>query len=160
MNGFVAPGFAPVADAFAAHAEADPTHNAQLAVYHRGELVVDLFVGTALDADSLLPVFSSSKGATAIVVSLLVQRGLIDLDAPVAKYWPEFAAHGKADLPVRLVLSHQAGLAGVDGGYTIEDAMTHDGLAARLANQRPLWQPGSAFMYHALTVGTLADELV
>lgn len=156
----VAPGFEPVAEAFAAHAAADPTHNAQLAVYHRGALVLDLVVGTALEPDSLLPVFSSSKGATAVAVALLVQRGLIDLDAPMAKYWPEFAAHGKGDLPVRLVLSHQAGLIGVDGGFSLEELMTHDALAERLAAQRPLWRPGAAFLYHAVTIGTLADELV
>lgn len=159
INGLVTPGFEAVADAFAAHAEADPTHNAQLAVYLKGELILDLVAGTALQADSLLPVFSSSKGATAVAVSLLVQRGLVDLDAPMAAYWPEFAAHGKGDLPVRLVLSHQAGLTGVDGGFSLEEVMSHDALAERLAAQRPLWKPGAAFLYHAVTIGTLADEL-
>jgi CubicO group peptidase (beta-lactamase class C family) len=89
-----------------------------------------------------------------------VQRGELDLDATVATYWPEFAQAGKAAVTVRQVLSHQAGLHGVDGGFTIEEALAHTPLAERLAAQRPFWQPGQAFLYHALTVGTLADELV
>lgn len=150
----------PVADAFLAYGEKDPTHNAQLAVYHRGELVLDLTVGDTLQSDSLLPVFSSSKGATAVVVALMVQRGLLDLDEKVATYWPEFAQNGKGDVIVRQLLSHQAGLPNVDGDFTIDDAMEHDGLAARLAAQLPFWRPGAAFLYHGITIGTLADELV
>jgi CubicO group peptidase (beta-lactamase class C family) len=156
----VAKGLEPVADAFSAFGDADPTHSSQLAAYRGGELVLDLTVGPNLEPDSLLPVFSSSKGTAAIAIALMVERGLIDLDAPVAKYWPEFGANGKSDLPVRLVLSHQAGLTGVDGGFTMEELLEHDALAERLAAQRPLWRPGAAFLYHGLTIGTLADELV
>ena len=156
----VAPGLEPVQEAFEAQAQATEDHNAQLAVYVRGELALDLTTGTTVQPDSLLPVFSSSKGATAVVVSLLVQRGQLDLDERVATYWPEFAQNGKADITVRVLLSHQAGLNGVDGSYTMDEAMTHAALAEKLAAQRPLWRPGAAFLYHALTIGTLADELV
>ena len=111
----VHPGFERVAKAFEAHGAADPTHSSQLAVYHRGELVLDLTVGPNLEPDSILPVFSSSKGTAGIVVALTVQRGLLDLDERVATYWPEFAAQGKGEITVRQLLSHQAGLPGVDG---------------------------------------------
>jgi CubicO group peptidase (beta-lactamase class C family) len=123
-----------------------------------GERVIDLAHG--MGVDSLLPVYSSSKGAAAVVVGLLVQRGQLDLDATVATYWPEFAAGGKGAVTVRQVLSHQAGLPGVDGGFSWDDVAAHTPLAERLAAQIPFWQPGRAFMYHALTIGTLADELV
>ncbi len=116
--------------------------------------------GTGLESDTLLPVFSSSKGAIGIVVGLLLDRGLLDLDAAVASYWPEFAAAGKSRITVRQLLSHQAGLLGVDGGFSYAEVYGHDRLAARLAAQRPLWSPGTAHAYHALTIGTLADELV
>jgi CubicO group peptidase (beta-lactamase class C family) len=155
----VAPGFEPVRETLEGYAEADPTYSAQLAVYRRAELVVDLTVGPGLQPDSLLPVYSSSKGATAMVISLLVQRGQLALDATVASYWPEFAANGKHEVKVRQLLSHQAGLNGVDGGFTWEEAMAHEPLAVKLAAQRPFWQPGRAYMYHALTIGTLAEEL-
>ncbi len=151
--------FEAVEEAFRAFADKDPTYNAQVAVHVDGERVVDLVSGT-LDADALVPVFSSSKGATAIVVAMLVQQGRLDLDAPVMRYWPEFAANGKDAVTVRQLLSHQAGLPGVDGGFTLEETWEHDSLAARLAAQRPYWRPGAACMYHALTIGTLADELV
>ena len=156
----VHPGFEPVAKAFEAHGTADPTHSAQLAVYQRGELVLDLTVGPGLEPDSILPVFSSSKGAAGIVVALCVQRGLLDLDERVVTYWPEFAANGKGEVRVRQLLSHQAGLTGVDGGFTLDEVLEHTTLAERLAAQRPLWRPGAAFLYHGLTIGTLADELV
>ncbi len=101
--------------------------------------------------------FSSSKGAAALTVACLVRDGVLDLDQTVATYWPEFAQRGKAGVTVRQLLSHQAGLLGVDGGYTYDELYGHTGLAARLAAQRPLWLPGSAFAYHAVTIGVLAD---
>lgn len=151
--------FEAVEAAFNSYAESDPTYSAQVAVHVGASRVVDLSAG-ALGPDSLLPVYSSSKGATATVIALLVERGALDLDAPVASYWPEFAASDKAGIPVRQLLSHQAGLPGVDGGFTWDELLDHDALATRLAAQRPFWRPGAGFMYHALTIGTLADELV
>ncbi len=151
--------FQPVHDTFQAYCDADPTYSAQLTVYVGAERVIDLNSG-AMTPDSLLPVYSSSKGATAAVVALLVQRGQLDLDAHVASYWPEFAQGGKGAVTVRQMLSHQAGLVGVDGGFTWEELLAHTPLAERLAAQRPFWQPGQAFLYHGLTIGTLADELV
>jgi len=150
--------FEPVVEAFQAYADADPTYSAQLAVHVGAERVIDLVHG--MQPDSLLPVYSSSKGASATVISLLVDRGQLDLDATVASYWPEFAQQGKGAVTVRQLLSHQAGLLGVDGGFTWEELLAHTPMAERLAAQRPFWQPGQAVQYHAVTIGTLADELV
>ncbi len=151
-------GFDAVTDLFETYCEADPTYFAQMAVYVGEERVVDVAQGLSVDA--LIPVYSSSKGASAVVVALLVQRGQLDLDEMVATYWPEFAQGGKGAVTVRQLLSHQAGLLGVDGGFTWEELIAHSALAERLAAQRPFWQPGSGFMYRAVTIGTLADELV
>lgn len=154
------PRFAPVEAAFDELVVADPTFSAQLAIYRGEQLVVDLAGGPGLDADSLVPIFSSSKGAIGVVIALLIEREELDLDRPVADYWPEFAENGKALVTVAQLLSHQAGLLGVDGGYTVDELLEHDELAKRLGAQLPLWKPGIAFGYHALTIGVLADELV
>jgi CubicO group peptidase (beta-lactamase class C family) len=160
LQGTVEPGFEPVAERLGAFAAADANFAGTLCVYHHGQSVVDLWWGAGTKPDELLPVFSSSKGAAGIVIACLVRDGRLDLDAPVADVWPEFAARGKAVVPVRQLLSHQAGLLGVDGGYDYAELYDHAPLAARLAAQRPHWAPGSAFAYHALTIGVLADELV
>jgi CubicO group peptidase (beta-lactamase class C family) len=160
LQGTVEPGFEPVAERLGGFVAEDPTYAGTLCVYHHGRVVLDLWWGPGTQPDELLPVFSSSKGAAGIVLACLVRDGLLDLDAPVAARWPEFAAGGKADLRARTLLSHQAGLLGVDGGYTYDELYSHAPLAARLAAQRPHWAPGSAFAYHALTIGVLADELV
>ena len=151
--------FAEVEAAFAGYSQSDPSYSAQLVVYVGTERVIDLATG-ALGVDTLLPVYSSSKGATAAVIALLVERGLLDLQERVAHYWPEFAQQGKGAITVAQLLSHQAGLPGVDGGYSWEELLEHEPLAARLAAQRPFWHPGAGALYHGLTIGTLADELV
>jgi CubicO group peptidase (beta-lactamase class C family) len=160
LSGTVEPGFDPVAERLGESVAADPTYAGTLAVSHHGRLVLDLWWGPGTRPDELLPVFSSSKGAAGIVVACLVRDGLLDLDAPVASLWPEFAAGGKAAVPLRQLLSHQAGLLGVDGGFTYDELYGHAPLAARLAAQRPHWAAGTAHAYHALTIGVLADELV
>lgn len=152
--------FAPVEQAFNELLEQDPTNSRQLAIYYQGEPVVDLVGGPGFEQDSLLPVFSSSKGTIGLTIGLLVERGLIDLDALVTDYWPEFGQAGKSAVTVRQLFSHQAGLHGPTGGYTDLELLEHEPLAKRLAAQRPHWRPGSAFAYHAITIGTLADELV
>ena len=160
LKGTIDPPFAAVETLLHELAERDPTYSGALCAYHRGRVVVDAAWGPALDLDDLLPVFSSSKGAAGMVVACLVRDGTLDLDEAVASSWPEFAQRGKAGVTVRQLLSHQAGLLGVDGGYTYEELYGHSELAARLAAQRPLWRPGSAFAYHGVTIGVLADELV
>ncbi len=161
IHGTVADGFAAVRDAFAdvALKEGDGLE-AQLVAYHRGERVVDLWTGPGLDADDLLGVYSVSKGAAHLVVALLVQDGVLDLDEKVARYWPEFAAHGKGELTLRQLLSHQAGLVATDQGFTEEELADEPLVAARLAAQRPLWHPGAAFGYHAMVIAALSGEVV
>ena len=110
--------------------------------------------------EDLMCVYSSSKGAVAVCVALLVDDQHLDLDDRVARYWPEFAAEGKGDITVRVALSHQAGLVGLSGGYTVDELVAHTPIAERLAAMHPLWRPGSAHGYHGITIGTLVDELI
>ncbi|WP_405473577.1 serine hydrolase domain-containing protein [Paenarthrobacter ilicis] len=155
----VAPGFEPVAQLFERFLAQDPDYSAQVAAYHRGVKVLDLSGGPHIREDSVTGVFSCSKGMAGLVVALLVQDGLLDLEARVAGYWPEFAANGKAGITVSQLLSHQAGLLGVEGGLTLEEVNNSEIAAARLAGLAPLWKPGAAFGYHALTIGIFMEEL-
>ena len=167
IAGTVAPGFERVRDAFAANFEHNGEVGAACSVYHRGEKVVDLWGGVADQKsgrpwveDSIVLVFSSTKGATAICANLLVQRGELDLDAPVAQYWPEFAAAGKQDIPVRFLLSHQVGLPVLDKPLAIEDFLAWEPPVNALAAQTPVWEPGTTHGYHAMTYGWLVGEVV
>jgi len=159
-RGRVAPGFQPVREALDAQLRADPAHSAQLAVYRGDEVVVDLVGGPALGAEAITGVFSATKGAAALVLATRVASGAIDLDEPVGSYWPEFVERGKAAVTVRQLLSHQAGLASVDGGLTTAEVLDSRRGAARLAAQRPAWRPGSSFGYHGTTIGIFIEELL
>lgn len=158
-SGFAAPEFASIRSLFDSMLSAETGYSAQLAVYHLGRKVLDLHGGPDMAADSVTGVFSCSKGAAALAFGLLVQDGLVDLDAPVVRYWPEFGRHGKDVLLVRQLLSHQAGLVGLPGGFTQEEYADSAAIAARLAAAVPVWRPGSAFGYHALTMGVFLEEL-
>ena len=138
----------------------DPDLSFQLAAYWRGELVLDAWGGPHLGHDSLTVPYSVSKNTIGVSIGLLVERGLLDLDATVASYWPEFAAAGKAVVTVRQLLSHQAGLPEAVPRLRWDELLDHHRAAERLAATRPLWFPGSAFGYHAITIGNLASELV
>jgi CubicO group peptidase (beta-lactamase class C family) len=157
--GLVAPGFEAVAELFGRYLAGDPEYSAQLAAYHRGVKVLDLSVGPHVRADSVTGVFSCSKGMAGLVIALLVQDGVLDLDAEVVKYWPEFGAQGKSGITVVQLLSHQAGLLGVEGGLSLDECNHSELAAARLAALPPLWKPGAAFGYHALTIGVFMEEL-
>ncbi len=158
-HGFCAPGWEGVQQAFAANLEAGLETGAAYAVHHDGRLVVDLWGGT-YRPDTLQLVFSTTKGWTAALANLLVERGELDLDAPVASYWPEFAAEGKGAIPVRWLLTHQAGLPYPTGGCTFEELLSWDGVVAKLAASTPVWEPGSAHGYHAVTFGFLVGEVL
>ncbi|MGH4028053.1 serine hydrolase domain-containing protein [Actinomycetota bacterium Odt1-20B] len=161
IQGTVAKGYESVRDAFTSVlAGEQPEYAGQLAAYVRGRQVVDLWVGPDTDGDTLYGVYSSTKGAAHLVAALLVQDGTLDLDREVAHYWPEFAAGGKGGVTVRELLAHRAGVVGVPGGFSPEEIADDRAIAARLAGQRPYWRPGSAFGYHALTMGALVGEVV
>ena len=167
IGGAVEPGWGKVADAFRANFDDGKDLGAAVAVYQGGKKVVDLWGGVAdtttgrpWEEDSLVLVFSSTKGMTALLANLLAQRGELDLDEPVATYWPEFAQNGKEAIPVRWLLSHQAGLPYVDAELTIDEILAWDPLIDALAAQAPLWEPGKQHAYHALTYGHLVGEVL
>ena len=139
---------------------ADADLSFQAAAYHDGRLVLDVWGGPHLGEDSIMVPYSVTKNTIGLTIGLLVQRGELDLDSRVAEHWPEFAAKGKADVTVRMLLSHQAGLPQATPALTWAEVLDHHAAAAKLAASRPFWQPGSAFGYHAVTIGNLASELV
>lgn len=143
----------------ASFAEEDPGYSGQLAIYQSGNLVLDMSVGPDCTPETMTGVFSCSKGAGAVVLALLVQQGLLDLEAPVALYWPEFAAAGKSAITVAQLLSHQAGLPGVEGGFTQEELVDSRLAATILAATPPLWTAPGTHCYHALTMGVFMEEL-
>jgi CubicO group peptidase (beta-lactamase class C family) len=167
IEGTAAPGFDAVREAFAANFAERGDQGASVCVYRHGVPVVDLWGGLADPAsdqpyaeDTLQLVFSTTKGATAVCANLLIERGLLDPSAPVAEYWPEFAAADKGAIPVEWLLTHQSGLPAIDATLTLSDALAWDPIVEALADQKPLWEPGTAHGYHALTFGWLVGELV
>ncbi|MBL1069172.1 serine hydrolase domain-containing protein [Streptomyces sp. 7-21] len=160
VHGAVAPGFEPLREEFEAVLREEPDHAAQLAVYSRGGPVADLWGGPGMEEDSLIGVFSATKGAAYLTVALLVQRGVLVLDREVAAYWPEFAAEGKGAVTLRELLTHRAGVIGTPRGFSPAEVADDAELARQLAPQRPFWRPGAAFGYHSLTIGALAGEVV
>lgn len=167
VHGTVAAGFEPVRDAFVTNfAERNET-GASVCVYVNGEAVVNLWGGAAnhkTDApwtdDTAALVFSTTKGAAAFCVARLAEAGLIDYEAAVADYWPEFAASGKANVTVGQLLSHQAGLIFLDPPLSLDEVLAGTPAVETLAAQAPLWEPGTAHGYHAITYGWLVGELV
>ena len=141
-----------------------------VAVTIGGELVVDLWGGTTdmasgatavpWERDTIINVYSTTKTQTVLCVLMLVDRGEIDLDAPVSTYWPEFAANGKEGVLVRHVMSHNSGLSGWQEPMTTEDLYDWETATSRLAAQAPWWEPGTGSGYHALTQGYLLGEIV
>ena len=159
--------FESVQALFAESLDAGTDVGASVVVEHKGERVVDL-VGGYTDAtksalwapDTLVNVWSTTKTMTFIVALLLVDRGELDLDAPVARYWPEFAQGSKAGVLVRHLLGHTAGLSGLDQPFEGEEVANWDRVCEALAAQTPWWEPGTASGYHAVTQGNLIGEVV
>jgi CubicO group peptidase (beta-lactamase class C family) len=167
IDGSYEPGFKPVHDAFRNNFRHEDEIGAALAVYHRGELVVDLWGGladprdhTPWTQDTLAYVYSTTKGMTTSCANLLIQQGHLNPDAPVARYWPEFAQNGKKEIPVRWLLTHQAGLPRLDHPIPLTEALTWHPMVNALAAQVPIWQPGDGHGYHAHTFGWLVGELI
>lgn len=167
IEGTVAAGFEPVREAFAENFARRGEWGAGLCVWHDGRVVVDLWGGvmhradaTPWGADTLATMFSSTKGLVALCFLMLAERGRLDYDAPVSRYWPEMGAAGKETLTVRALLNHRAGLVGIDAPITLEMlALRPDEVARILAAQAPCWAPDTDQGYHGVTYGLYAAEL-
>lgn len=159
--------YEPVRDAFAENFRQGLEAGASLCVTDGGRTVVDVWGGHAdehgtrpWERDTVVVVYSTSKIMVALCGLMLIDRGLIDLDAPVARYWPEFAQNGKENLPVRYLFSHSAGLPGWDEAVSMQTLCDWDRVVGMLERQKPWWEPGTASGYHMLTMGYLIGELV
>lgn len=167
IGGDVDAGYGKVADAFRASFRDGVEVGAAVAVYRDGVKVVDLWGGYANGSakqlwrpDTMVNMFSTTKGVAALVVAAAVSRGLISYDARVTDYWPEFAQAGKGDVTVRQLLGHQAGLCALKPRPTLADVADPARLSPILAAQAPAWRPGSRHGYHAITLGWYKSELI
>jgi CubicO group peptidase (beta-lactamase class C family) len=165
-SGFVAAGFGPVREAFEANFEEGRELGAGFAAWLGDELIIDLVGGkadrkaeAAWDGNTLCPVFSTTKPVAALVIAWLVDRGLVDYDAPLARYWPEFGAEGKEATTVAEALSHQGGVPGFPDPIDPDLWLDPPGLSAVLAKLQPMWRVGEGSGYHPLTWGYIAGEL-
>ncbi len=167
VHGQAEPGFEGVTRAFEHCFDALDDVGAAVCVWLDGRVVVDHWGGIAdaaanapWERDTVVPVFSATKGVTATLVLQLVEAGVLDLDRAVAADWPEFAAQGKGEITLRDVLCHRAGLAAVDGTLTLDDVYAWDPVCAAIAAQAPNWKPGTRHGYHARSYGWILGELV
>jgi CubicO group peptidase (beta-lactamase class C family) len=167
LHGYVHPDFWPVARALARQLRRGPRGGAAVCAYHRGEKVVDLWggvrdaAGTPWAEDTMSVSFSTTKGVTSTALHRLVDRGLLDYDDPVAKFWPEFGREGKERITIRQLLCHQAGLYGIR--RMIDDAARMKDWAYMtdaLARSAPAMEPGTASAYHGITYGWLVGEVI
>jgi CubicO group peptidase (beta-lactamase class C family) len=167
MQGTCDEPFKAVRDAFAQNFARGSEIGASVSITCNGETVVDLWGGYVDQnhsrpwaSDTIVNVYSTTKGLGATCAHMLVDRGQLDLDAPVATYWPEFAQAGKASLPVRYLLSHRAGLPAVAKELSSETLYDWEAMCSALAEQAPWWEPGTGHGYHALTYAWLVGEVV
>jgi len=168
IHGEFDPRFQAVRDTFEENFRSQGDVGASVAVTVGGEMVVDLWGGTATyddgerpwERDTIINVWSTTKTMAALCCLILADRGELDLYEPIATYWPEFAASGKEAVATRHVLSHTAGLPGWDEKIQPEDFLDHDKLAGLLAAQAPWWEPGTKSGYHAISQGYLLGEIV
>ena len=159
--------FGGVREALQRNIDSGEDVGASLVVDLDGEIAVDLWGGFRDEAgtdpwtrDTITNVWSTTKTVTSLAALMLVERGQLDVDAPVATYWPEFAANGKQDVLVRHLLSHTSGVSGLDQPAVLEDMYDWDKSTARFAAQAPWWAPGTASGYHALNFGHLIGEVL
>lgn len=167
IHGFCDDVFEKVREEFITNFQERGEVGASLAIYLDGRLVVDLWGGIAdtdtgqlWKEDTMAVVFSATKGMAATCIHMLAERGLIDFNAPVATYWPEFAANGKGDITVAMALSHQAGVPLYQADLPVGGFNGFNLLAERLALETPVWEPGTTHGYHAVTIGVIEGELV
>ncbi len=168
VHGVWDPKFAGACEAFAANFEDGEEIGVSFAATVEGETVVDIWAGYAdvaetmpWERDTIVNMWSSTKAMVATCIHMLVDRGLLDIEAPVSRYWPEFAQAGKETMPVKYLLSHQSGLPQLSGEVLpIEAFYDWDLMAEKLALQRPLWEPGTQSGYHNVTFGFLVGEVI
>ena len=167
VQGFVRPGFERVRTAFVENFARRHELGGACCAYYRGEKVVDLWggvrnknTGEPWQEDTMVIIYSATKGLAAMTLAIAHSRGWLDYEKPVASYWPEFAQNGKEAITVRQLLAHQAGLFVLDEPVTRELVSDLDRLAAVLARQKPAWPPGSRQAYHAITLGFYQGELL
>lgn len=167
IAGFCDPRFERVAEEFTRNFQERGEVGASVSVTIEGEPVVDLWGGSAhpetgapWTKDTLSIIWSATKGATALCAHILASRGLLDLDAPVVQYWPEFGQAGKETIPVKMLLNHQSGVAAVRDPLPPGAFFDWDFMVETLAKQEPFWKPGSMHGYHGLTFGWLVGEVV
>ena len=169
IHGTTDPRFDGVREAFAQNFAESDELGASVHVMVEGETVVDLWGGLAdresgrpWEQETLVNVWSSTKGVLSTAAHVLVDRGMLDLDAPVARYWPEFAQQGKDRIPVRWLLSHQAGLPVIDGDGELPALACQDWdlITRAIAATKPQWEPGTRHGYHTVTFGWLVGEVI
>ena len=167
VDGFTQDRYAAVRDAFEANFASGADIGASFCATLEGETVVDLWGGYADAAktrpwtrDTIVNVYSTTKTMTALTALLIADRGVLDFDAPVAKYWPEFAANGKAGVKVSHLMAHSAGLSGWTEKLTTADLYDWDKVTRCWPPRRPCWEPGTKSGYHAITQGYLVGEVV
>ncbi len=167
IDGSCVAAFAGVREAFAANFDGGLELGASLAISVDGRNVVDLWGGyldlgrtRPWERDSLVCVFSCTKGVVAIAVMWAVAHGFVDLDTPVASYWPEFAAEGKGEIPVRWLLTHEAGLPAIGRRMPLGSLSDWEAMTDALAAQKPWWEPGTTHGYHCVTFGHLVGEVL
>lgn len=167
ISGFTKPGFEDVREAFVANFEDRGELGAACCIYHQGEVAVDLWGGIRneetnepWERDTMVVVFSTTKGIAALTMAHAHSMGLFSYDAPVSTYWPEFAQHGKEHITIRQLMGHQAGLYTFEGQGNKEIVADLDRLGMILARQKPAWVPGSRQGYHAITLGYYENELL
>jgi CubicO group peptidase (beta-lactamase class C family)/hypothetical membrane protein len=167
VDGFVAPGFEEVRAEFERNFAQRGEIGAAVAAYWRGVKVVDLWGGrrapdgdTPWNEDTMVVVMSTTKGLAAMTLAVANARGWLDYDAPVARYWPEFAQNGKAAVTVRQLLGHEAGLVLLDEKLPVEKLSDLDHVARVLARQTPAWPPGTRHGYHTMTIGLYMQEII
>jgi CubicO group peptidase (beta-lactamase class C family) len=167
VSGFVKAGFEAVRDAFVENFARRNELGAACCVYHRGEKVVDLWggvrnatTGEPWEEDTMVIVYSTTKGLSALAMALAQSRGLFDYDERVARYWPEFAQHGKGAITIRHLMAHQAGLFAFDELGDRDIVADLDRLAVVLARQKPAHEPGTRQIYHAVSLGYYESELL
>ncbi|MGH7299636.1 MAG: serine hydrolase domain-containing protein, partial [Candidatus Rokuibacteriota bacterium] len=166
-EGHCEPRFAAVREAFSRNFAERGDLGAAVCVYVDGTPVVDCWGGHAdptsarpWTADTLVSVASTTKGMVALCAHMLAERGKLDLDAPVARYWPEFAQAGKQGIPVRWLLSHRAGLPAIRRDLPTEALFDWAAVTRALEETEPWWTPGTSHGYHAVTYGHLVGEVI